>query len=167
MVSNSTMPRTNQVLNSLLEEAVLISEELYVALSYEDGCPVEGNGVGRKVIDRAQETYSELNGKGFSYDDSRLEEEVAKKKEEFHNDATIRKISEQCEADKIQFQVEVLQGNVPDVAINASIRLEATSVILDKRMKKYKEDFIESLYCTLLIMKRDNTMQQTKGSTAL
>ncbi|KAK7319044.1 hypothetical protein RJT34_03753 [Clitoria ternatea] len=116
------MPRTNQVLNSLLEEAVLISEELYdclcllgmiyshimleqVALSYEDGCPVE---------------------------DSRLEEEVAKKKEEFHNDATIRKISEQCEADKIQFQVEVLQGNVPDVAINASIRLEATSVILDK-----------------------------------
>ncbi|KAK7262534.1 hypothetical protein RJT34_30108 [Clitoria ternatea] len=123
-----------------------------------------GNGVGRKVIDRVQETYSELNGKGFAYDgektlftlgslarnklkftvvlkdvtrqhferDSRLEEEVAKKKEEFHNDATIRKISEQCEADKIQFQVEVLQGNVPDVAINASIRLEATSVILDK-----------------------------------
>ncbi|KAK7293083.1 hypothetical protein RJT34_15944 [Clitoria ternatea] len=232
------MPRTNQVLNSLLEEAVLISEELYVskmisancmvtpcralaksllksdrgeqganrnnflsissnstevALSYEDGCPVEGNGVGRKVIDRVQETYSELNGKGFAYDGektlftlgslarnklkftvvledvthSRLEEEVAKKKEEFHNDATIRKISEQCEADKIQFQVEVLQGNVPDVAINASIRLEATSVILDKRMKKYKKDFIESLYCTLLIMKRDNTMQQTKGSTAL
>ncbi|XP_057441491.1 protein argonaute 4-like [Lotus japonicus] len=40
-----------------------------VALSYEDGRPVEGKGVGRKVIDKVQETYgSELNGKDFAYD---------------------------------------------------------------------------------------------------
>lgn len=40
-----------------------------MSLSYEDGRPVEGKGVGRKVIDRVQETYdSELNGKDFAYD---------------------------------------------------------------------------------------------------
>ncbi|RDY12180.1 Protein argonaute 4, partial [Mucuna pruriens] len=40
-----------------------------VALSYEDGRPVEGKGVGRKVLERVQETYdSELNGKDFAYD---------------------------------------------------------------------------------------------------
>ncbi|XP_061341623.1 protein argonaute 4-like [Gastrolobium bilobum] len=40
-----------------------------VSFSYEDGRPVEGKGVGRKVIDRVQETYgSELNGKDFAYD---------------------------------------------------------------------------------------------------
>ncbi|KAJ1432121.1 Protein argonaute, N-terminal [Sesbania bispinosa] len=40
-----------------------------VSVSYEDGRPVEGKGVGRKVIDRVQETYdSELNGKDFAYD---------------------------------------------------------------------------------------------------
>lgn len=40
-----------------------------MALSYEDGRPVEGKGVGRKVIDKVQETYgSELNGKDFAYD---------------------------------------------------------------------------------------------------
>ncbi|KAI4308285.1 hypothetical protein L6164_031375 [Bauhinia variegata] len=40
-----------------------------VSLSYEDGRPVEGKGVGRKVIDKVQETYdSELNGKPFAYD---------------------------------------------------------------------------------------------------
>ncbi|QCE01526.1 protein argonaute 4-like [Vigna unguiculata] len=40
-----------------------------VSLSYEDGRPVEGKGVGRKVLDRVQETYnSELNGKDFAYD---------------------------------------------------------------------------------------------------
>ncbi|XP_037497237.1 protein argonaute 4 isoform X1 [Jatropha curcas] len=40
-----------------------------VSLSYEDGRPVDGKGVGRKVIDRVQETYdSELGGKNFAYD---------------------------------------------------------------------------------------------------
>ncbi|XP_022752833.1 protein argonaute 4-like isoform X3 [Durio zibethinus] len=40
-----------------------------VSLSYEDGRPVDGKGVGRKVIDRVHETYrSELAGKDFAYD---------------------------------------------------------------------------------------------------
>ncbi|OAY58827.1 protein argonaute 4 [Manihot esculenta] len=40
-----------------------------VALFYEDGRPVDGKGIGRKVIDRVQETYdSELDGKQFAYD---------------------------------------------------------------------------------------------------
>ncbi|KAF7831507.1 protein argonaute 4-like [Senna tora] len=40
-----------------------------VSFSYEDGRPVEGKGVGRKIIDRVQETYaSELAGKDFAYD---------------------------------------------------------------------------------------------------
>ncbi|ESW18198.1 hypothetical protein PHAVU_006G021200 [Phaseolus vulgaris] len=40
-----------------------------VAFTYEDGRPVEGKGVGRKIMDRVQETYhSDLNGKDFAYD---------------------------------------------------------------------------------------------------
>nr|ACZ04920.1 argonaute 4-like protein [Pelargonium x hortorum] len=40
-----------------------------VALFYEDGRPVDGKGVGGKVIDRVQETYdTELAGKDFAYD---------------------------------------------------------------------------------------------------
>ncbi|KAI3917030.1 hypothetical protein MKX01_003479 [Papaver californicum] len=40
-----------------------------VTLFYEDGRPVDGKGIGRKVIDRVKETYdSELAGKHFSYD---------------------------------------------------------------------------------------------------
>lgn len=36
---------------------------------YEDGRPVEAKGVGRKVLDRVQETYdTELSGKSFAYD---------------------------------------------------------------------------------------------------
>ena len=40
-----------------------------VSISYEDGRPVDGKGVGRKVIDRVHETYrSDLDGKDFAYD---------------------------------------------------------------------------------------------------
>lgn len=40
-----------------------------VALFYEDGRPVEGKGIGRKVLDRVHETYdTELAGKDFAYD---------------------------------------------------------------------------------------------------
>ncbi|TKY68412.1 serine-threonine protein kinase, plant-type [Spatholobus suberectus] len=99
----------------------------------------------------------------FETDHKIVEEEVTKKKEELHNNASIREISEQCEADKIQFQIEVLQGNLPEVAVNAAIRLEATSVILDRQMKKYRKDFKKSLSCALLIMKRDNSMQHLRG----
>ncbi|KAK9280647.1 hypothetical protein L1049_014343 [Liquidambar formosana] len=40
-----------------------------VSLSYEDGRPVDGKGIGRRVIDRVHETYdTELAGKDFAYD---------------------------------------------------------------------------------------------------
>ncbi|KAL6976557.1 Protein argonaute-4, variant 2 [Sarracenia purpurea var. burkii] len=40
-----------------------------VSVSYEDGRPVDGKGVGRKVIDRVHDTYdTELAGKDFAYD---------------------------------------------------------------------------------------------------
>ncbi|KAL3636893.1 Protein argonaute-4 [Castilleja foliolosa] len=40
-----------------------------VALFYEDGRPVDGKGIGRKVLDRVRDTYdTELGGKRFAYD---------------------------------------------------------------------------------------------------
>jgi eukaryotic translation initiation factor 2C len=40
-----------------------------VKLKYEDGRPVDGKVVGRKVIDKLQQTYHcELSNKDFAYD---------------------------------------------------------------------------------------------------
>ncbi|CAN4111345.1 unnamed protein product [Withania somnifera] len=40
-----------------------------VAISYEDGNPVEVKGIGRKILDKVHQTYSlELAGKDFAYD---------------------------------------------------------------------------------------------------
>ncbi|BBG96732.1 Argonaute family protein [Prunus dulcis] len=40
-----------------------------IAMLYEDGTPVDGKGIGRKVLDKVKETYgSELEHKEFAYD---------------------------------------------------------------------------------------------------
>ena len=42
---------------------------IQVSVFYEDGRPVDGKGVGRKLMDKVHETYnSELGGKHFAYD---------------------------------------------------------------------------------------------------
>ncbi|GKE44583.1 argonaute 4-like protein, partial [Tanacetum coccineum] len=52
-----------------LSYVVVLLQFLLVALFYEDGRPVDGKGVGRKVLDQVHETYeSELAGKEFAYD---------------------------------------------------------------------------------------------------
>ncbi|KAL5159474.1 Inactive protein kinase [Glycine soja] len=67
------------------------------------------------------------------------------------------------EITQIQFRIEVLQGNLPDVVVNATTHLEAKTIILDRQMKKYNKDFKQSLSCALLIMNRDNTLQHLRG----
>ncbi|KAL6009685.1 hypothetical protein ACLOJK_000114 [Asimina triloba] len=40
-----------------------------VSLSYEDGKPIDGKGIGRKVMDRVHQTYTgDFDGKYFAYD---------------------------------------------------------------------------------------------------
>ncbi|KAK7317809.1 hypothetical protein RJT34_02357 [Clitoria ternatea] len=68
MVSNSIMPRTSQVLNSLLEEAVLISEELYVSKMNSSNCMVTPCRALAKSLVKSDRKHIELNGKDFAYD---------------------------------------------------------------------------------------------------
>lgn len=42
---------------------------MQVAIAYEDGRPVEAKGIGRKILDKVQETYqTDLGAKYFAYD---------------------------------------------------------------------------------------------------
>ncbi|KAG8045203.1 hypothetical protein GUJ93_ZPchr0008g12421 [Zizania palustris] len=59
----------NKPLQSFSEVNRRIFHHYYVNLKYEDDRPVDGKGVGRKVIDKLQQTYaSELANKDFAYD---------------------------------------------------------------------------------------------------
>uniref|UniRef100_A0A2N9F0Q7 Uncharacterized protein n=1 Tax=Fagus sylvatica TaxID=28930 RepID=A0A2N9F0Q7_FAGSY len=65
-----------------------------------------------------------------------VEDELAKKNEEYHNDEEIKKIAKQFETEKIEFHIKVHAGPCPKiVALTAAIKLRPTWVILD-RMKR-------------------------------
>jgi len=46
------------------------------------------------------------------------------------------------EITQIQFLIEVIPGKIPEHAINAAIRLNATSVILDRSLLQLFQTFI-------------------------
>ncbi|KAK6925512.1 LOW QUALITY PROTEIN: Argonaute linker 2 domain, partial [Dillenia turbinata] len=55
--------------SKLMGTMLWVISSTIVSPCYKDGRPVDGKGVGRKVIDRVQETYeSELAGKDIAYD---------------------------------------------------------------------------------------------------
>ncbi|KAI4332885.1 hypothetical protein L6164_017759 [Bauhinia variegata] len=99
----------------------------------------------------------------FETDKKIDEERIAKKKEEYHKSAALKKISEQCEAEKILFRIEVLGGPFPEAAVNAAASFKPTLVILDRQMKKYTTHFMERLSCAFLTKKRDDTIEHLRG----
>ncbi|GJU06814.1 argonaute 4-like protein [Tanacetum coccineum] len=63
------VPMARRGLGTKGQKAQLLTNHFKVALFYEDGRPIDGKGVGRKVLDKVHETYgSELAGKEFAYD---------------------------------------------------------------------------------------------------
>lgn len=57
---------------------------------------------------------------------------------------------------QIQFRVEVLQGKLPEVAVNAAIRLEATSVIIDRLVILIQFSIFNFLFSIFFISKSKN-----------
>ncbi|KAJ0100778.1 hypothetical protein Patl1_05756 [Pistacia atlantica] len=91
-------------------------------------------------------------------------EEKSKKREEYYKNEEIMNIKRQCETEKIEFHVEVRAGpSLKMIAVKAVKKFNATSVILDRHIKKDKRYFLEKLSCRILRMKRDNSVEQLRG----
>ncbi|KAL9349370.1 hypothetical protein Peur_056625 [Populus x canadensis] len=94
-----------------------------------------------------------------------IEEEVSRKTEEYVNNVEILEIAKQCEMEQIEFRVEVRAGSTPkELALKAAKIFRATWVILDRQMKKDKRYFMDKLPCGISRMKRNNTIEQLRGS---
>ncbi|GFS37840.1 proline extensin-like receptor kinase 1 [Actinidia rufa] len=75
-----------------------------------------------------------------------VEEEVAKKKEEYQNNEDLTQLSKLYQMKKIKFKIDVDAGPSPKVvALEAATKLGATWVILDRQMKKDKKYYLEKL----------------------
>ncbi|KAJ6944350.1 hypothetical protein NC652_009675 [Populus alba x Populus x berolinensis] len=80
-----------------------------------------------------------------------IEEEVSRKTEEYVNNVEILEIAKQCEMEQ-------------ELALKAAKIFRATWVILDRQMKKDKRYFMDKLPCGISRMKRNNTIEQLRGS---
>ncbi|XP_044462517.1 systemin receptor SR160-like isoform X2 [Mangifera indica] len=92
-------------------------------------------------------------------------EEISKRREEYYNNEEIMNISRQCETEKVEFHVEVPAGSsLKMIAVKAIKIFNATSVILDRHIKKDKRYFLEKLSCRISRVKRDNSVEELRGA---
>ncbi|XP_059665501.1 probable serine/threonine-protein kinase PBL5 [Cornus florida] len=93
-----------------------------------------------------------------------VDEEIARKKKEYQNNVELIQIAKLYELKKIGFKIEVDAGPSPKIfAVEAAMKLGATWVILDRKMKKDKKYFLEKLSCGISRMKQNNHIEQLRG----
>ncbi|XP_057763650.1 proline-rich receptor-like protein kinase PERK3 [Salvia miltiorrhiza] len=94
-----------------------------------------------------------------------LEEERRKKKEEYRQNSGIIKLQEKLQLEKkVKVNVEVAVCTSRRVAgVRAVKRLGATSIILDREMKKEKQYFMDRVSCGISSMKSNNTIVKIRG----
>ncbi|GAA0140881.1 hypothetical protein LIER_02151 [Lithospermum erythrorhizon] len=104
----------------------------------------------------------------FRYNHVNMEEELARKKEQYNKHIEMKTFLKQCEMEKVRFRLELQAGSFSSdtmkiVAANAARDLGATWVILDREMKKKKQYFIENLSCGLSRIKRNCSIDLLRG----
>ncbi|KAJ9146634.1 hypothetical protein P3X46_028873 [Hevea brasiliensis] len=93
-----------------------------------------------------------------------VDREPTRKKEKYEKNAELIQISKLYETQKVEFKIEVATGPSPKVvALKAAKNLNATWVILDRHMKKYRQYFLEKISCGISRMKRNNKIKQLRG----
>ncbi|KAI4332886.1 hypothetical protein L6164_017760 [Bauhinia variegata] len=88
-----------------------------------------------------------------------LEEEIARKTEDYTHCSRIQKLSEFCKERKISFRIEVLAGYTPEVAVKAALDLLATYLIFTRKVKKDTKYFMDKLSCGIIRIRSDNSLE--------
>ncbi|KAK9214739.1 hypothetical protein WN944_006738 [Citrus x changshan-huyou] len=96
-----------------------------------------------------------------------IEEHISRKKEEYQTNVEIEQISKLCQAENIEFEIEVRPGvSLKTVAVRVAKKFKATWIILDRHVKE-KSYYLENLSCKISRMKRDNSMEHLRGHKAI
>ncbi|KAK1421641.1 hypothetical protein QVD17_24131 [Tagetes erecta] len=93
-----------------------------------------------------------------------IDDEVAKKKKEYEDNMDLVQVSKLYEMQKVDFKIEVVVGPIlKKVAVEASKKINATWVILDRKLKKDKNYFLEKLSCGISTMKNNDEIIKIRG----
>ncbi|KAK7276623.1 hypothetical protein RIF29_17766 [Crotalaria pallida] len=100
----------------------------------------------------------------FGADKKVTDAQVAKKKEEYMNNKKLAEIFELYKSNRVGFHVELATGSSPKaVALKSAMKLKATWMILDRKMKNDEEYFLRKLSCGISRIKSYNKIVRLRG----
>ncbi|KAK7372698.1 hypothetical protein VNO80_06085 [Phaseolus coccineus] len=93
----------------------------------------------------------------FGANQKMVEEQAARKKEEYMKNETIAHTFQLYKSEKVGFKIEMAIGSsLKAVALKSALKLKATWLILDRKMKNEEEYFLQKLSCGILRVRRFN-----------
>ncbi|QCE01544.1 hypothetical protein DEO72_LG7g2842 [Vigna unguiculata] len=100
----------------------------------------------------------------FGANQKMVEAQVARKKEQYMNNEDIARIFQQYKSEKVGFKIEMALGSsLKAVALKSALKLKATWLILDRKMKNDEEYFLKKLSCGILRVRRFNKITRLRG----
>ncbi|KAI3748199.1 hypothetical protein L6452_11126 [Arctium lappa] len=100
----------------------------------------------------------------FGANQKAIDEELARRKKEHQDNLELVQISKLYQMQQIDFKIELVAGPIPkNAAVEASKKSNATWVILDRRMKRDKNHFLQKLSCGISTMKRNDDIIKIRG----
>ncbi|TKY57099.1 serine-threonine protein kinase, plant-type [Spatholobus suberectus] len=100
----------------------------------------------------------------FGANQKMIEAQAVRKKEEYHNNPELTRIFKLYKSEKVGFKIEMATGSsLKAVALKSAIKLKATWLILDRKMKNDEEYFLQKLSCGILRVRRFNKILRLRG----
>ncbi|KAF9665406.1 hypothetical protein SADUNF_Sadunf16G0119300 [Salix dunnii] len=117
------------------------------------------------VVNTPMGYKSRVDSSMFGVSQNIVDREVTRKINEYENHGELKELSRLYEIHKVELKIEVATGPSPKaVALKIAQDLMATWIILDRKMKKDRKYFIQKLSCGISRMKRNNSIEQLRGT---
>ncbi|XP_045823116.1 probable serine/threonine-protein kinase PBL5 isoform X2 [Trifolium pratense] len=91
-----------------------------------------------------------------------ISENFTKRKNDYHTNRYINKLSEYCQKNEIEFQLEVNVGPASQVISDAAAKFQPTTLILDKQIHRNMKNFVDRIPCGMYRITSDNSLEKLK-----
>ncbi|XP_052736422.1 uncharacterized protein LOC128197762 [Vigna angularis] len=100
----------------------------------------------------------------FGANQKMVEAQVARKKEKYMNNEDIARTFQLYKSEKVGLKIDLALGSsLKAVALKSALKLKATWLILDRKMKNDEEYFLQKLSCGILRVRRFNKIIRLRG----
>ncbi|GAU16431.1 hypothetical protein TSUD_117800 [Trifolium subterraneum] len=91
-----------------------------------------------------------------------ISENLTRRKNDYPMNRYINKLSDYCQMNEIEFQLEVHAGPASQVISDAAAKFQPTTLILDKQIHRNMKSFKDSIPCGMYRITSDNSLEKLK-----